>query len=89
MMITFLKFIRRNYFVALLRLFKYGRSFMHNTFELDTVDKEGMPVRSELVLWDRTTIWNQLPELSYNEFAGSEGGLHTWLDMFHKVRKSM
>ncbi|KAA0191833.1 hypothetical protein HAZT_HAZT010520 [Hyalella azteca] len=66
-------------------LFKYGQSFMHNAFEMDNAEKEGLPVRSEPELWDRTDIWKNLPELSYNEFKNSEEGLFTWLDMFHKI----
>ncbi|XP_076058751.1 gamma-butyrobetaine dioxygenase-like isoform X2 [Oratosquilla oratoria] len=65
-------------------LYKYGQSFMHNTFETDSVDMEHPPLRPELELWDRTTVWANFPEMSYNEFKGSEAGLRTWLDMFYK-----
>ena len=70
------------------RLYKYGQTFMHNTFESDTVDKNDSPKRSEPVLWDRTEIWRNLPELSYKEFMETDDGLFTWLDMFYKVRRT-
>ncbi|KAF2358772.1 protein of unknown function DUF971 [Trinorchestia longiramus] len=65
-------------------LFKYGQSFMHNSFESDSVDKDLHPVRAEPELWGRTEIWKSLPELSYKEFNETEEGLFTWLNMFYK-----
>uniref|UniRef100_A0A6A7FM21 Gamma-butyrobetaine dioxygenase-like n=1 Tax=Hirondellea gigas TaxID=1518452 RepID=A0A6A7FM21_9CRUS len=65
-------------------LFKYGKSFMHNTFELDNADHEAQPVRSVVKLWDRTHIWKNMPEISYKEFMETNAGLLQWLDMFHK-----
>ncbi|XP_042878598.1 gamma-butyrobetaine dioxygenase-like isoform X1 [Penaeus japonicus] len=65
-------------------LFKYGQSFMHNNFASDTVDMDLLPQRPEMELWDRTSIWASFPELSYNEFMETEGGLADWLDMFYR-----
>ncbi|KAK7072111.1 hypothetical protein SK128_005471 [Halocaridina rubra] len=65
-------------------LYKYGQSFMHNNFASDSIDMEMHPKRPEYELWDRTVIWGNFPELSYNEFMETETGLYTWLNMFYK-----
>lgn len=65
-------------------LFKYGQSFMHNNFACDSMNIEMHPRRPEYELWDRTMIWANFPELSYNEFMESDRGLYTWLDMFYR-----
>lgn len=65
-------------------LFKYGQSFMHNSFASDTVDMDLHPMRPEYELWDRTMIWSNFPEISYNEFMETDSGLYSWLDLFYK-----
>lgn len=63
-------------------LYRYGQSFVHETFESES---DGHHIsRPPLVLWDRTEIWKNLPEISYNEVVSSEGGLRSWLEMFYK-----
>ncbi|XP_046394006.1 gamma-butyrobetaine dioxygenase-like [Ischnura elegans] len=63
-------------------LYKYGQSFMHETFESESHDTH--PNRPPIILWDRTSIWKQFPEISYNEVMDSDEGLKTWLEMVHK-----
>ncbi|XP_050704041.1 gamma-butyrobetaine dioxygenase-like isoform X2 [Eriocheir sinensis] len=65
-------------------LLKYGQSFTHNSFGSDSMDVETVPLRSDIELWDRTTIWSNFPELSYTEMMESDSGLRRWLDMFYK-----
>ena len=62
---------------------------MHNNFESDNIDMEMHVARPEYEIWDRTSIWANFPELSYNEFMETESGLSTWLDMFYKVSKAI
>jgi hypothetical protein len=65
------------------RLLKYGTCFIEDSFisgsEQDIVHK-----RPPLILWDRTTIWKNLPEISYSEVMESDNGLSLWLEMFHR-----
>lgn len=62
---------------------KYGKCFIEDSFvsgsEQDIVHK-----RPPLTLWDRTTIWKNLPEISYAEVMESDKGLSLWLEMFHR-----
>lgn len=67
------------------RLLKYGQSFMHNSSGGNSMDVETVPLRSDIELWDRTTIWSNFPELSYTEMMESDSGLRHWLDIFYKV----
>ena len=64
------------------RLLKYGDCFIRNHFESPAEDHVAR--RPPLTLWDRTTIWNHLPEMSYTEFMESPNGLVSWLEMFYK-----
>lgn len=50
------------------------------------MDVDTMPLRSEIELWDRNTIWSNFPEVSYAEMMESDSGLRQWLDIFYKVR---
>lgn len=63
-------------------LLKYGDCFIRNHFESPAEDHVAR--RPPLTLWDRTTIWNHLPEMSYTEFMESPNGLVSWLEMFYK-----
>jgi len=63
-------------------LLKYGNCFMENHFKSPADDH--VVRRPPLTLWDRTTIWNHLPEMSYTEFMESPNGLVSWLEMFYK-----
>jgi len=65
-------------------LFKYGQSFINKTFEADSTDREVHPARAMPLLWDKEHISANKPEVSYEEFMGSEEGLLKWLDCFHK-----
>lgn len=58
---------------------------MQNNFASDSVDMDIMPLRPEFELWDRTTIWSNFPEMSFNEMMESDNGLRQWLEMFYKV----
>ena len=64
------------------RLIKYGNCFGHNNFK--TPGEDHIDKRPPLTLWDRTTIWNKMPEMSYAEFMESDNGLLLWLEMFHR-----
>jgi len=63
-------------------LIKYGNCFGHNNFK--TPGEDHIDKRPPLTLWDRTTIWNKMPEMSYAEFMESDNGLLLWLEMFHR-----
>nr|CAD7258918.1 unnamed protein product [Timema shepardi] len=63
-------------------LYRYGQSFMHETFDSDST--ENHPDQPQIVLWDRTEIWKNFPEISYNEVMESDEGLKAWLEMFYK-----
>nr|CAD7460450.1 unnamed protein product [Timema tahoe] len=63
-------------------LYRYGQSFMHETFDSDST--ENHPDQPQIIMWDRTEIWKNFPEISYNEVMESDEGLKTWLEMFYK-----
>ncbi|CAG2053397.1 unnamed protein product [Timema podura] len=63
-------------------LYRYGQSFMHETFDSDST--ENHPDQPQIVMWDRTEIWKNFPEISYNEVMESDEGLKAWLEMFYK-----
>ena len=69
----------------LFRLYKYGKCFIHRTFESESTDHEIPTARSEMLLWDKKSIWEHLPEVDYEEFMETEKGLLKWLDGFHKA----
>ena len=69
--------------LPLIRLLRYSRCFVEDNFA-SAGENELASQRPPLTLWDRTTIWKKLPEISYAEFMESERGLALWLEMFHR-----
>lgn len=65
------------------RLLRHGRCFVEDNFA-SAGDEERISQRPPLTLWDRTTIWKNLPEISYTEVMESDRGLMLWLEMFHR-----
>lgn len=66
-----------------IRLLRNSRCFDEDNFS-SAGDDEHKTLRPPLTLWDRTTIWKNLPEISYSEVMESEQGLALWLEMFHR-----
>ncbi|CAG0886700.1 unnamed protein product, partial [Darwinula stevensoni] len=64
-------------------LYRYGQSFMHDTFE-GQLDVETGGLRPPVETWDRTRIWKHFPEIAYEEFQSSEEGLKRWLELVYK-----
>ncbi|KAI9552810.1 hypothetical protein GHT06_020690 [Daphnia sinensis] len=64
-------------------LLRYSRCFIEDNFA-SPVEDEHASERPPLTLWDRTTIWKNLPEISYEEVMESDKGLALWLEMFHR-----
>jgi hypothetical protein len=62
---------------------RYSRCFIEDNFA-SPVEDEQASQRPPLTLWDRTTIWKNLPEISYAEVMESDKGLALWLEMFHR-----
>ena len=63
-------------------LLRYGQCFIQENFACGEDDNPNR--RPPMVLWDRTTIWNNFPEISFQEFMESKNGLTLWLEMFHR-----
>lgn len=62
---------------------RYGKCFIEENFASGG-EEETIHQRPPLILWDRTTIWKNLPEISYSEVVESDKGLALWLEMFHR-----
>ncbi|XP_022242920.1 trimethyllysine dioxygenase, mitochondrial-like, partial [Limulus polyphemus] len=61
-------------------LYKYGRCFTMETFHNEK-DQVKLP---PLEVWDRVSIWRNMPEISYKEMMETGDGLHAWLEMIYK-----
>ncbi|XP_064480539.1 gamma-butyrobetaine dioxygenase-like isoform X2 [Ornithodoros turicata] len=61
-------------------LYKNARSYMLDSFHKAASSSKPPP----LELWDRVSIWKNMPELSYKEFMTTEEGLFRWLDLVYR-----
>ncbi|XP_013786586.1 uncharacterized protein LOC106470568 [Limulus polyphemus] len=61
-------------------LYKYGRRLGTEAFHNEK-DQVQLP---PLEVWDRVSIWKNIPEISHKEVMETTNGLHTWLEMIYK-----